>query len=85
MELRECVKLRHSVRAYEDRPIDNKAAEDLKVMIQQCNREGNLHFQLIQDEPKAFSSLLARYGKFSNVRNYIAVVGPKRPDLDEMA
>ena len=85
MELRECVKLRHSVRAYEDRPIDNKAAEDLKVMIQQCNREGNLHFQLIQDEPKACSSLLARYGKFSNVRNYIAVVGTKRPDLDEMA
>ncbi len=33
-------KVRHSVRAYEDRPLDAKVAEDLKVMIQQCNREG---------------------------------------------
>lgn len=78
MNIRECVKVRHSVRAYEDRPIDAKVAEDLKVMIQQCNREGDMHFQLIQDEPKAFSSLLAKYGKFSNVKNYIAVVGRKR-------
>ena len=85
MNIRECVKVRHSVRAYEDRPIDAKVAEDLKVMIQQCNREGDMHFQLIQDEPKAFSSLLAKYGKFSNVKNYIAVVGRKREDLDEKA
>ena len=41
MNIRECVKVRHSVRAYEDRPIDAKVAEDLKVMIQQCNREGD--------------------------------------------
>ena len=38
MNIRECVKVRHSVRAYEDRPIDAKVAEDLRVMIQQCNR-----------------------------------------------
>ena len=53
MNIRECVKVRHSVRAYEDRPIDAKVAEDLKVMIQQCNREGDMHCQLIQDEPLA--------------------------------
>ena len=47
MNIRECVKVRHSVRAYEDRPIDAKVVEDLKVMIQQCNREGDMHFQLI--------------------------------------
>lgn len=33
MNIRECVKVRHSVRAYEDRPIDAKAAEDLKVTL----------------------------------------------------
>ena len=85
MNIRECVKMRHSVRAYEDRPIDTKAVEDLKVMIQQFNREGDMHFQLIQDEPKAFSSLLAKYGKFSNVKHYIAVVGRRRDDLDDKA
>ena len=85
MNIRECVKMRHSVRAYEDRPIDTKAVEDLNVMIQQCNREGDMHFQLIQGEPKAFSSLLAKYGKFSNVKNYIAVVGRRRDYLDDKA
>ncbi len=48
MNIRECVK--EETLAYEDRPIDAKVAEDLKVMIQQCNREGDMHFQLIQDE-----------------------------------
>ena len=26
---------------------------------------------------------MAHYGKFSGVRNYIALIGPKGPDLDE--
>ena len=32
---------------------------------------------------KAASSLMARYGKFSGVTNYIALAGRKSPDLDE--
>lgn len=36
-----------------------------------------MHIQLIANEPKAFSSLIAKYGRFRNVNNYIAVVAPK--------
>lgn len=85
MDLREVVELRHSVRAYKDMPIDEKNIENLKVLIQQCNKEGDLHFQLITNEPKAFSSLLAKYGKFRNVKNYVAVVGKKADDTEERA
>ena len=38
---------------------------------------GGVHIQLIANEPKAFTSLMAKYGKFRNVSNYIAVVAPK--------
>lgn len=83
MELWEAMEQRHSVRAYQDRPIAGEVKEELEAWIAQCNREGGLHMQLILDEPRAFSGGMARYGKFSGVRNYIAVVGPKGPGLEE--
>lgn len=83
MELLELMKNRHSVRSYTDKKIEGEVKENLEAFIQQCNREGDLHMQLIVDEPKCFSTMMAHYGKFSNVKNYIAVVGKKSADLDE--
>lgn len=37
-------------------------------------REGGLHIQLVLEEPRAFDSAMAHYGKFSGVRNYVALV-----------
>ncbi len=55
MELWEAMEQRHSVRAYQDRPIARAVKEELEAWIAQCNREGGLHMQLILDEPRAFS------------------------------
>ena len=77
------MKNRHSVRSYTDKKIEGEVKENLEAFIQQCNREGDLHMQLIVDEPECFSTMMAHYGKFSNVKNYIAVVGKKSADLDE--
>ena len=55
MELWEAMEQRHSVRAYQDRPIAGEVKEELEAWIAQCNREGGLHMQLILDEPRAFS------------------------------
>ena len=74
---------RHSVRQYEDKPIPDEILAELKQEIEACNREGGLHIQLVTDEPKAFDCLMAHYGKFSGVKNYLALVGPKGADLDE--
>lgn len=83
MELMEAIKNRHSVRSYTERKIEGTAKKELEKFIQECNKEGNLHMQLVLDEPKAFEGFLAHYGKFSGVRNYIAVVAPKTADSME--
>ncbi len=79
----EAMAARHSVRQYTDRPIETEKVAALEQEIAACNRAGGLHIQLVTDEPRAFDGFLAHYGKFSGVRNYIAMIGPKGPDLEE--
>ena len=83
MTLLEAIEARHSVRAYKDKPLDDDTVKLLKEKIIELNHEGELHMQLITNEPKAFQGPLARYGKFSGVNNYIVVAGEKADDLDE--
>lgn len=78
------IKARHSVRAYQQRPIEAAAVEQLEAKIAECNRLGGLHIQLILNEPRAFGSRIATYGKFSGVSNYIMMIGPKSHDIDEL-
>lgn len=74
---------RHSVRSFTDRPIEGEVRAALERFIAQCNDDSDLSLQLITDEPGAFSGMMARYGNFSNVRNYIACIGPNSKALDE--
>ena len=73
----EAIAARHSVRQYLDRPIEADKIEAIQNCIDLCNCEGGVHFQLITNEPKAFSTIIAKYGRFENVNNYIAIVAPK--------
>lgn len=82
MTLQEAVKSRHSVRQYTDKPIDDEAVALLQDKIQALNAESGLHIQLVSDEPQAFDSFMAHYGKFAGVRNYFALIG-SGDDLDE--
>ena len=83
MDLITAMRERHSVRSYLDTPIEREKAEALQSLISACNRDGNLHLQLVLNEPKAFDSFMAHYGKFSGVQNYIALIGKKTDDLQE--
>lgn len=83
MNLIEAIEARHSVRAYTDQPISTEIQNQLEEEIASCNKEGNLNMKLVCDEPKAFDSTLAHYGKFSNVHNYIVLAGAPASDLDE--
>lgn len=83
MEIYEAIKNRHSVRSYLDKSIPDDIISQLNDEIAECNRESGLHIQLVTDEPESFSGFMAHYGKFSGVRNYIALIGRKTPDLDE--
>lgn len=84
MEMMQAMKERHSVRQYTDRPLDSQTIDALQAEIAYCNKQADLHIQLVTDEPKAFDSFLAHYGKFSGVKNYIALIGKKTAKLDEL-
>ena len=83
MTIQEAIKARHSVRAYKEQPLTEDVVKALEEKIAELNRVGNLHMQLILNEPKAFQGTLAKYGKFRGVNNYIVVAGKKAEDLDE--
>ena len=83
MTLQEAIEARHSVRAYKDKTLDESTVNLLKEKIIELNREGELHMQLITNEPEAFRGPLARYGKFRGVNNYIVMAGKKDDELDE--
>ena len=83
MELLDAIKQRHSVRSYLDKSIDIDVRNELCKYIDECNQEGNLHIQLIENEPQAFAKRLYHYGLFSNVKNYIALVGKEDSTLNE--
>lgn len=82
MTLQEAISARHSVRKYLDKDIPADIVAVLQHRIAEYNSVGNLNIQLVLNEPKAFTGMLA-YGKFSGVKNYLVMVGKKSKDLDE--
>ena len=83
MTIQEAIEARHSVRAYKDLPLSEEIVKVLEDEIVKLNHEGQLHIQLICNEPKAFQGTMAKYGKFRNANNYLVMAGKKADDLDE--
>lgn len=83
MTEREAINARHSVRQYEERPLEPEHVAALEAEMAACNAGGGLHIQLVRDEPRAFDGFMAHYGKFSGVTSYFALVGRKAADLEE--
>lgn len=82
MTLLEAIDARHSVRRYISRPLEREVVDCLRAKIDECNSKSNLHIQLVLNEKKGFSGMLA-YGSFSGVENYIVMAGRRADDLDE--
>ena len=74
---------RHSVRQYYNQPLREEVIHVLRSEIDACNQESGLHIQLVTNEPKAFDSFMAHYGKFKGVTNYLALIGKKESSLEE--
>ena len=81
MTLIEAINARHSVRHYISKPLEHDIVEAIKAKIEDCNREGRLHIQLVTNELKGFNGLIC-YGQFSGVENYLVVAGKNAEDLD---
>lgn len=85
MDMLEIMKARHSVRQYEEKRIEIPEREALFHLVKECNKESGMNIQIVFDEPRCFEGIMAHYGKFSGVKNYIALVGKKGADLEEKA
>ncbi len=83
MELLTAIQQRHSVRSYLDKPIGKDVCDKLQGVIDECNAQSGLHIRLVTNEPKAFDSFMAHYGKFSGVKSYVALIGKKGEGTDE--
>ncbi len=77
MQMLDLMKERHSVRQYSDKKIDGDVKTKLDTYVASINEESGLSMQIFYNELNCFNSMLAHYGKFSNVKNYIAIVGKK--------
>ena len=84
MNLLDAIQTRHSVRSYTDQKIEGTVKDELSSFLQECNQASGLHMQLVLNEPKAFSSFMARFGKFSGVSSYIAIAGKKDNSAEEL-
>ncbi len=82
MDILEEMKSRHAVRSYRDQPIEEEKRSAIASLVEAANAEGHLAIQVFYDEPNAFNTFLAHYGKFSGVKNYIALVGDKSQEED---
>lgn len=80
----QAIRDRHSVRRYLPDPIPEAMTAALNEEIARCNAVSGLSMQLITEEEDAFKGFLANYGLLSGVKNYIALVGPKGPKVDEL-
>lgn len=86
MDLLEAAEARHSVRKYTDKPIESEIAEELRKDTDLFSEKSGLDIKLILDEPKAFGGLMAKWGSFRNVKNYIMISGSASDSrLDEKA
>ncbi len=81
-KLLEAIPLRHSVRSYKSVPLAEEVVEQLRKEIEECNQEGGLNIQLVLNEKRAFTGMLA-YGTFFGVENYLVMVGKKTASLGE--
>lgn len=75
--------MRHAVRRYTSDAIDNDTKSALLKIVDECNQKSGLHIQAVFDEPQAFGSKIASYGKFFGVRNYLALIGKKDSLLNQ--
>lgn len=83
MDTIKAIRERHSVRQYLDKTIEIEKRNVLEELISDINEKANLHIQIFYDEPRCFDSMMAHYGSFSGVKNYIALVGKKSALLEE--
>lgn len=77
-DIEKIIRERHSVRKYTDKEIEKEKIDKLNALIEECNKEANLHIQLKTNDKETFEKYKLHYGKIYNCHNYIALIGNKK-------
>lgn len=85
MDIIEAIKVRHSVRKYTSRPLEENIVSLIRDEVRKCNKQSGLNIQFLVNEPDGFSFCVANYGKITGVTNYLALVGPDDESTSEKA
>ncbi len=83
MTIEEAILERHSVRNYQDKAIESEKIDKLNELIAECNKEGNLHIQLLEDAGNTFNRLLNKAMGLGSAPSVIACIGQDDASLDE--
>lgn len=76
MTIIEAMRERHSVRQYQDLPIEEEKVTFIKDEMEKLSHESGLKFQLFTNEPEAFNGNEPHYGHFVACKNYMTISGP---------
>ena len=79
----DAIKDRHSVRNYEPRPIEASKMTKIREMIEDINKEGDLHLQFIEDAGRTYNKLLNKAMGLSSAPSVIACVGKDDETLEQ--
>lgn len=79
----EAILQRHSVRAYTDKRIEQEKIAQLNELIDEVNKAGQLHLQLLEDAGKTFRRILSKAMGLSSAPSVIACIGPDDDTLEE--
>ena len=79
----DAIKDRHSVRNYEPRSIEASKMTKIREMIEDINKEGDLHLQFIEDAGRTYNKLLNKAMGLSSAPSVIACVGKDDETLEQ--
>ncbi len=79
----EAIRGRHSVRSYKPDSIEAEKVSLIKGMLDELNKEGDLHLQFIEDAGKTYNKLMNKAMGLGSVPSVIACVGRDTDDLDQ--
>lgn len=83
MEIIDLIRSRHSVRKYQDKPIEQEKQEILNNYIKENLVDETTKIVSCFDEIKAFENPDVHYGWFVNAKNYFVLIGKKGSKSDE--
>ena len=79
----DAIKDRHSVRNYKADPIEQSKIKRIEALIDEFNKEGNLHLQFIKNAENTYNKLLNRAMGLGSAPSVIACVGKDDDTLDQ--